>query len=130
MKSKKLKIHNLKVIKNFKGDIKKYLDFKIIKKFKISEIYFSEIKKNQIKGWNLHMKATCFLSVAYGSVKFQIKNKNFKLIKNILINKKNHKCIEIPPGMWFSFKAVGRDSVVINSINLKHQINETRKKPI
>ncbi len=130
MKSKKLIIHNLKVIKNFKGDIKKYLDFKILKKLKISEVYFSEIKKNQIKGWNLHMKATCFLSVASGSVKFQIKDKNFKLIKNIIINKKNYKCIQIPPGMWFSFKAMGQDSVVINSINLRHQNKETRKIPI
>ena len=87
MKKKKIIIHNLKVIKNFKGDIKKYLNLKIIKKFKISEVYFSEIKKNQIKGWNLHKKATCFLSVASG-VKFQIKDEKFKLIKNVIINKK------------------------------------------
>ena len=130
MKKKKLIIHNLKVIKNFKGDIKKYLNLKIIKKFKISEVYFSEIKKNQIKGWNLHKKATCFLSVASGSVKFQIKDEKFKLIKNVIINKNNHKCIQIPPGIWFSFKAMGQDSVVINSINLKHQSKETRKMPI
>ena len=83
MKSKKLIIHNLKVIKNSKGDIKKYLDLKILKKFKISEVYFSEIKKNKIKGWNLHKKATCLLSVAFGSVKFQIMDRNFKLVKTI-----------------------------------------------
>ncbi len=130
MKSKKLIIHNLKVIKNSKGDIKKYLDLKILKKFKISEVYFSEIKKNKIKGWNLHKKATCLLSVAFGSVKFQIMDKNFKLVKTILINKKNHKCIQIPPGMWFSFKAMTQNSVVINSTDLEHQKDNTRKIPI
>ena len=130
MKSKKLIIHNLKVIKNSKGDIKKYLDLKVLKKLKISEIYFSEIKKNKIKGWNLHKKATCLLSVACGSVKFQIRDKNFKLVKTILINKKNHKYIKIPPGMWFSFKAMTQNSVVINSTDLEHKKDETRKIPI
>ena len=94
MISKKLIIYNLKVIKNSKGNIKKYLDLKILKKLKISEVYFSEIKKNKIKGWNLHKKATCLLSVAYSSVKFQVRDKNFKLVKTILINNKNHKCIK------------------------------------
>ena len=130
MKSKKLIIHNLKVIKNSKGDIKKYLDLKVLKKLKISEIYFSEIKKNKIKGWNLHKKATCLLSVACGNVKFQVRDKNFKLVKTILINKKNHKCIKIPPGMWISFKAMTQNSIVINSTDLEHKKDETRKIPI
>lgn len=130
MISKKLVIYNLKVIKNSKGNIKKYLDLKILKKLKISEVYFSEIKKNKIKGWNLHKKATCLLSVAYGSVKFQVRDKNFKLVKTILINNKNHKCIKIPPGMWFSFKAMTQNSVVINSTDLEHKKDETRKIPI
>lgn len=130
MKSKEIKIHDLKVIKNSKGDIKKYLNLKILKKFKISEIYFSEIKKNEIKGWNYHKKATCLLSVAFGNVRFQIKNSNFELVKTITINKKNHKCIQIPPKMWFSFKAMSQNSVVINSIDLEHDKNETKKIPI
>ena len=49
MKIKKIKIIDLKSIKNPKGDILKYLskDSKNYKKF--GEIYFSEIKKNKKK---------------------------------------------------------------------------------
>ena len=130
MKSKRLKIYDLKIIKNSKGDIKKYLNSRILKNFKISEIYFSEVKKNKTKGWNYHKKATCLLSVASGTVRFKIKNNNFKLVKIISISKKNHKCIQIPPKMWFSFKGMSKNSVVINSINLEHDKNETKKMPI
>ena len=51
-----LKIIKKKIIKNSKGDIIKYINKKdrIFKKF--GEAYFSEIKKNKIKGWNLHNK--------------------------------------------------------------------------
>ena len=52
-----------KIIKNPKGNIIKYLSKKdkIYKGF--GEVYFSEIKKNKIKGWNLHKKYTCIITV-------------------------------------------------------------------
>ena len=130
MTVKSIKLYKSEEYKNSKGKIQKYVSIKNSFFSGFGEVYFNSINKNSHKGWNLHKKATCFLSVASGSVKFQIKDEKFKLIKNVIINKKNHKCIQIPPGIWFSFKAMGQDSVVINSINLKHQSKETRKMPI
>ena len=50
-----------KIIKNKKGDILKFLSKKdnFFKKF--GEIYFTEILKSKVKGWNYHKKNNCLL---------------------------------------------------------------------
>ena len=70
MSLKKIKIIPLKISKNIKGDILKYLEKnnKYLKKF--GEIYFTEIKKNKTKGWNFHKKNQCLITVPFGKVKF------------------------------------------------------------
>ena len=57
-----------KIIKNIKGDILKFFSKQdsFFKKF--GEIYFSEIRKNKVKGWNYHKKNTCLLTVPFGKV--------------------------------------------------------------
>ena len=66
----KIKIIKLKIIKNSSGDLLKYLDknSKYFKKF--GETYFTEIKKNKVKGWNYHKKFYSLITVPYGKVKF------------------------------------------------------------
>ena len=70
MSLKKIKKIKLKIIQNEKGDILKYLSKKdkFFKRF--GETYFTEIKKNKIKGWNYHKKCWCLLAAPYGNVKF------------------------------------------------------------
>ena len=103
MSLNKIKTIKLKKNLNSKGDVLKYLtrNNKYLKKF--GEIYFTEIKKNKIKGWNFHKKCWCLLVVPYGKVKFtfavNIKGKK----KTIIIGKKNYSMIVLPPGIWFNF---------------------------
>ena len=56
MKITGLKVIKKKIIKVKKGDIIKFVNKKdkFFKRF--GEIYFSEITKNQTKGWNLHKR--------------------------------------------------------------------------
>ena len=70
MKIPGVKLKKLKIINNPKGNIYKYISKKdsIFKKF--GEVYFSEIFKGKIKGWNLHKKNTCIICVPSGKVKF------------------------------------------------------------
>ena len=76
----KIKKISLKKIKTKEGDIIKYLD-KGKKYFnKFGEIYFSKINKGYIKGWNLHKKTKCYITVPYGSVTFVLKD--LKMIKS------------------------------------------------
>ena len=75
MSLSKIKIIKLKILKNNKGDVLKYINKKDIYFKKFGEIYFTEIKKNNIKGWNFHRKNKCFISVPFGKVRFTFAKK-------------------------------------------------------
>ena len=132
MKINGLKKKNIKIIKNKKGDLIKYLSSKdsFFKKF--GEIYFSEIKKGQIKGWNLHKRYTCHLAVISGSVTFNFvdyrKNSiTFLKKEKINLNKKNHAIIIVPPKIFFNFTTKNKISLVVNTLNYPHLDSETEK---
>ena len=75
----KIKTIKLKISTNPKGDVLKYLTRKNKYFKKFGEVYFTEIKKNKVKGWNFHKKCWCLLAVPYGKVKFTFaKNINGK----------------------------------------------------
>ena len=135
MKIIALKSFKNKIVKNRKGDIIKYLSRKDIYFKKFGEIYFTEIIKNKTKGWNYHKKNTCLISVPYGKVKFcfidgRKKSKSFNKKVDILLSKKNHKIISIPPGVWFSFRSLSSLSLVANCLNNPHSDKETLKSQI
>lgn len=72
MIAKSIKISKKKIIKNYKGNIIKFINNKNILFKKFGEVYFSEINPNMTKGWNYHKKNTCLISVVIGKVKFFI----------------------------------------------------------
>lgn len=124
-----------KIIKNIKGDILKFFSKQdsFFKKF--GEIYFSEIKKNKVKGWNYHKKNTCLLTVPFGKVEFffidgRLKSKSYLFEEKVTIHKKKYIILIVPPGVWFSFKSLTKLSVVANCIEMPHSDNETIKKNI
>ena len=128
-----LKKFKIKVIKNKKGDILKFLSKKDVFFKGFGEVYFTEIKKNKVKGWNYHKRNTCILGVPSGNVEFffidgRVKSKTYLIEEKISINKKNYKIIEVPPRIWFSFRSLRKLSIVSNSINNPHLDNETIKR--
>ena len=127
MSVSKIKVIKLKKFSNPIGDTMKYLSKKnsFFKGF--GEIYFSEIKKNKIKGWNYHKKYWCLLCVPFGNVKFDFKNQLDSKVKSISIGKKNYSVIIVPPKIYFSFKSKVAISLVANMINGVHNENETIK---
>ena len=124
MTAKSFKVFKNIIIKNKKGSIIKYIDKKnnFFKSF--GEIYFSEVKANKTKGWNLHKKYTCIITVPIGVVEFMIVNRNKKLSKKKITNKE---VLIIPPGNWFAFKSLSKKSLVANLINGIHIDSETKK---
>jgi dTDP-4-dehydrorhamnose 3,5-epimerase len=130
MTVKSIKFIKNKIIKNQKGDVIKFIN-KSSKNFsRFGEIYFSEIKKNKTKGWNIHYKNQCILTVPYGVVDFLFFNPKQKKVKKITISKKNNYSVVIPPGIWFSFKSKAEMSIVTNLLNNKHDKKETGKSSI
>ena len=133
MSVNKIKIIKLKKFNNSIGDTMKYLTNKNSFFRGFGESYFSEIKKNKVKGWNYHKKYWCILCVPYGEVTFYLK-KNIDDKKNktkiITIGKKNYSLIVIPPKIYFSFKSRVKISLVANTINGVHNEKESIKVPI
>ena len=79
---------NSQFFKNKKGDVIKYISKKSKYYKKFGEIYFSEIKKNKIKGWIKHTRNTCIICVPSGKVKFFTVKENFKDQKKFILSKK------------------------------------------
>ena len=131
MTVKSIGIKKNKIISNKKGDILKFVDKKT-KGFKgFGEIYFSEIKKNKTKGWNLHRKFYSILTVPYGKVEFNLidpKNKKTKPKKIFLGRKKSF--FVCATRIWYSFKSKTKISLVVNILNNVHSQNETSKAEI
>ncbi len=126
----KIKIFKLKISSNSKGDMLKYLSKKDKYFKKFGEVYFTEIKKGKIKGWNYHKKYTCLLTVPLGKVEFIFFDKISKMKKKIIVGKKNHSVIVVPPKIWFCFKSLNKLSLIANTIDGIHNKNETLKIPI
>ena len=130
MSLSKIKIIKLKISTNPKGDVLKYLTRKNKNFKKFGEVYFTEIKKNKVKGWNFHKKCWCLLAVPYGKVKFTFAENINSKKKTIIIGKKNYSLIVVPPRIWFNFMSIKKISLVVNTLNHVHNKNETLKIPI
>ena len=130
MSLSKIKIIKLKISTNPKGDVLKYLTRKNKYFKKFGEVYFTEIKKNKVKGWNFHKKCWCLLAVPYGKVKFTFAENINSKKKIIIIGKKNYSLIVVPPRIWFNFMSIKKISLVVNTLNHVHNKNETLKIPI
>ena len=127
MSVSKIKVIKLKKFHNPIGDTMKYLSRKSSFFKGFGEVYFSEIKKNKIKGWNYHKKYWCLLCVPFGKVKFNFKDQLNSKVKSITIGKKNYSVIIVPPKIYFSFKSEVANSLVVNTTNGVHDENETIK---
>ena len=127
---KKIKKIPLKVVKNNSGDIIKYIEKKNPNFKKFGEVYFSQIKKGYVKGWNLHKKTCCLITVPFGSVNFVFKDYKMKKSKQLLINDKNPCLLVIPPKIWFKFWTKKKYSIIVNLIDRSHNPKETKKFPI
>tara|TARA_B100000989_G_C19517192_1_gene462253 strand:- start:1952 stop:2386 length:435 start_codon:yes stop_codon:yes gene_type:complete len=129
--NKKIKLFNLKKIKNLKGNLQ------LIKKSnrdnlkKIKEIYSLWVNKNKIKGWNLHKKMTVSLVILVGKVKVVIydpKNHNFN---KFIIKESKPQMLVIPPKKYFGIKNLYKNkSLLLNLADLKHSKNEYIKRPL
>ncbi len=129
MSLKKIKIINLKRIYNKKGDILKIINKKNKNFKKFGEIYFSEVKKKNIKGWNLHKNFYCHLTVCYGDLILRLKDKKLKL-KKVHLSSKKPKLVIIPPKIWFSLEAKEKNSMILNILSGIHDPKESLKKEI
>ena len=130
-----IKIINNKIIKNSKGDIRKFLNKKSKVFQKFGEIYFSCVKKNKIKGWNYHKKNRCLISLVSGKIELNFlderkNSKTYKIRNKVILHEKKNTTILVPPKIWFCIKSLGKNSILVNLLDNIHTKSETKKKQI
>ena len=89
----KIKISSPKKIKNNKGAIFKVFKEKNFNFSQIKEVYFSWIKKKNIKAWRFHKKMTLNIVVPYGRVKFVFYDEKKNFFHEIIIGENSYKKI-------------------------------------
>ena len=75
MKNKFYSIKKLDKITNPKGEILLGLKKNDSEYISFSELYFSKVYFDNVKGWKIHKKATMNIIVPYGNIKFVIYDK-------------------------------------------------------
>ena len=114
-----VKLKKIKIIKNKKGNIIKFLNFK--KNFfkKNGEIYFSEVKKNNFKGWKFHLNRNQMLTICSGTVLFSFKKNLKSKEKKVKLSYPNNLySIFIPKKTYYSFKCLSKKkALIINFID-------------
>ncbi len=131
----KIEVINQEIIKNKKGNLKKFLtkNDKFYKGF--GECYFSEIKSKYFKGWKKNLTTFQMLTVISGKVQFFLiddRNKK-KIIKidYILDDNKNFKKLIIPTNVWYGFKGLGKkNSIIFNFLSYEHKETKIIRKEI
>ncbi|MDB9983397.1 hypothetical protein OAD54_01475 [Candidatus Pelagibacter sp.] len=119
-----IKLFKKDLKKNNKGNVLKFIEISTEFK-KITEVYFSEIKKNKIKGWKKNLTSSQFIYVVKGAIQIVLYNDLAKISKKINIfkigEKKIYSKIIIPKKYWYSFKGLTKDNLIVNALSIKHK---------
>tara|TARA_B110000114_G_C14904463_1_gene322056 strand:+ start:183 stop:620 length:438 start_codon:yes stop_codon:yes gene_type:complete len=122
------KLYKSDKIINPKGNLTKLISISDTNYKGFGELYFSDIKHNQIKGWKKHKKMDMNIFLIEGKIKIvlaKIKNKNF-IFKEILLTKKKQNHLFLKNNVYFAFQGVSKKtSRLMNFSNIIHDSKET-----
>lgn len=97
---------------------------------KFGEIYFSSIHPGAIKAWHLHKEMTLNYVCIVGNIKLVLFDKITHEKMELFIGEDNYCLVQIPPGVFNGFKAVGnKTAIVANCSDIPHNPNEIQRAP-
>ena len=93
------------------------------------EAYFSTVDQGKIKAWKKHTIMYCNLVVIEGEVKFNLfddrkTNQTQSQNMSLLLSRNNYARLTIPPHIWFGFKGLGHNNVILNMASLIYDPEE------
>ena len=97
---------------------------------KFGEIYFSQINPGVVKAWKKHFKMTQNIAVPIGCVDIVLyddryMSKSCGLVNKFEIGENEYNLIQIPPLVWYGFKAISDiPALVVNCTDLPHDPEE------
>ena len=97
------------------------------------EAYFSFINQGHIKAWKCHQKMTLNLMVPVGKVKFVFidnrkESSSFKQTQTFNLSQNPYTRLTVPPYIWFGFKGLARQNLILNITNVIHDQKEVLRK--
>ncbi len=119
----KVKLYKSNIKKNNKGNVYKYIEISNLFK-KISEVYFSKINKNSIKAWKKNSTSNQYFYIFDGKIILKIyddRTKNKKIYNYTLGKKSKYSKILIPKNVWYGFKGLEKNNVIVNSLSSLHK---------
>lgn len=121
MNNIKLFKDNIKI--NTKGNVYKFIEINKIFP-KISEVYFSKIKKKNIKAWKKNKTSNQFFYIIEGSIILKIfddRKKKNKTYEYRLGNKLKFSKVLIPKNVWYGFKGLSKNNTIVNALGKLHR---------
>ncbi len=114
----------LKQIQNPKGNI-----YHAMKKSDdgfngFGEAYFSNIHKDDIKGWKKHTEMILNLVVPVGKIEFVIYDENKLEYFSVKLSQNNYQRLTVSPGLWMAFRGIAKESMLLNLASIEHDPNE------
>ena len=101
------------------------------------ELYFSQIKDGEVKGWKRHNRMPLNIVVPVGAIKFVIYDdrpgspSNGAFYEVCLSPSTNYQRLYVPPGLWMAFKGmVSPVSMLADIIPEPHDPTEADKKEL
>lgn len=135
---KDINVYPLKQISVQKGDVWHGLKNTDQGFVNFGELYFSNIKPTEIKGWKKHLRMTLNLIVLKGEIEFvffddRISSPSYNQYLSVISseNLPNYQRISVPPGVWMAFRCISdTEALLIDIIDEIHQEEESEKKNI
>ena len=93
------------------------------------ELYFSEIKKDKIKGWKRHTKMTVNLLPVIGEIVLYIKRNLLDVPEEVSFGRDDYKLVCIEPNVWFAFKGISDINILANLASIEHDPSEVENAP-
>ena len=127
---------NLKIVEADAGSVYHGLKNTDIGFKEFGEVYFSSVKKDEIKAWKQHKRMILNLIVPVGNVQFcfidlREKSKTFNKTFKIILSQNPYFRLTIPPKIWFGFKGISDGlNLICNVANIIHDPDEIVRKKV
>ena len=124
---KRFPMENGDVLRGLKANENSFVGF--------GEAYFTFINFNKIKAWKKHRKATLNLMVPVGEIKFVLfddreDSSTFENFFSVTLSSDNYQRLTIPPMLWMGFKGIGKQNLLLDIMNIRHDLDDEDRSPI
>lgn len=122
-----IQIFDLKQFSIANGDVMHALKQSETQGFNFSEIYFSFINNGSVKAWKRHREMTLNLIVPIGKIRFVFQNNKAihkEKFATIELSKDNYKRVMVPSDIWFGFKGLEEENMLVNIASHEHDPGE------